>query len=105
MLEQEMRRRGLYYVIIPYSDKRKKQTRIVSTFSGIGAAGLINIGPEDSVFADQFARYSETYEDVDDDLDASAMALSDLISPALERGGGQLRDEDVEELPFRRICP
>lgn len=105
MLEQEMRRRGLYYVIIPYNDKRKKQTRIVSTFSGIGAAGLLNIGPDDTVFVDQFNRYSETYEDYDDDLDASAMALSDLIMPSLERGGGILRDEDVEEFPWKRICP
>lgn len=105
MLEQEMRRRGLYYVIIPFNDKRKKQTRIVSTFSGIGAAGLLNIGPEDTVFADQFARYSETYEDYDDDLDASAMALSDLIAPTLERGAGQLRDDDIDEFPLRRICP
>lgn len=105
MLEQEMKRRGLYYVIIPFVDKRAKTTRIVSTFSGVGAAGLLNIGPEDSVFADQFQRYSETYEDYDDDLDASAMALSDLITPALERGRGVLRDDEIEEFPFRRICP
>ena len=105
MLEQEMKRRGIYYVIIPFVDKRKKQTRIISTLSGIASGGLLNIGPEDTIFADQFQSYSETYEDVDDDLDASAMALSDLIAPSLERGRGILLDADVEDFPMRRICP
>lgn len=104
MLEQEMKRRRIYYVIIPFLDKRKKSTRIISTFSGIAAAGLVNIGPEDTVFAEQFYNYSDTVEDHDDDLDASSIALSDLVSPALEIGGS-LRDEDVENLVFRRNCP
>jgi len=105
LLEQEMRRRGLYYVIIPLVDKRKKQTRIVSTFSGVAANGKINIGPEDTVFASQFEAYSETYDDYDDDLDASAMALSDLITPALEAGGGNLNDDSIDDFPMQRICP
>lgn len=105
LLEQEMRRRREYYVIIPLADKRKKQTRIISTFSGIAAQGLLNVGPEDTVFIDQFSNFSETYDDFDDDLDASAMALSDLIAPALERGGGQLLDSDVEDFPLMRACP
>lgn len=105
ILEQEMRRRGIYYVIIPFVDKRKKSTRIISTLSGVAAQGLLNIGPEDTIFAEQFESYSETYQDIDDDLDASAMALSDLIAPALERGGGSPRDDDVEDLPFVERCP
>lgn len=104
MLEQEMRRRRLYYVIIPFVDKRKKFTRIVSTLSGIASQGLMNVGPEDNIFIDQFTNYSEVTDDPDDDLDASAIALSDLIVPALEVGGS-LRDEDVEEISFRRLCP
>lgn len=104
MLEQEMRRRRQYYVVIPYVDKRKKFTRIVSTLSGIAAQGLINVGPEDNVFIDQFANYSETTDDPDDDLDASAIALSDLVVPALERTGSMM-DEDVESVDFLRICP
>ena len=105
ILEQEMKRRRLYYVIVPFADKRKKSTRIISVFSGIASQGLVNIGPEDTVFAQQFNNYSETYDDQDDDLDASAIALSDLISPALERGRGQLLDDDVESVDFRRMCP
>lgn len=105
MLEQEMRRRRMYYMIVPLVDKRKKQTRIMSTLSGIASQGMLFIGPEDTIFAEQFENYSETYEDVDDDLDASCMALSELINPALERGQGSLRDDDVEELPYMRGCP
>lgn len=105
ILEQEMKRRRIYYVIVPYADKRKKSTRIISTFSGIASQGLVNIGPEDTIFAGQFNNYSETYEDIDDDLDASAIALSDLISPALERGGGEPLDGDLEDVDFRRMCP
>jgi predicted phage terminase large subunit-like protein len=105
ILEQEMRRRRLYYNIIPLVDGRSKFTRIVSTFSGVASQGLIHIGPEDTIFADQFCNYSETFTDHDDDLDASAIALSDLITPALEQGRGLPSDDDVEEFPFRRICP
>ena len=104
MLEQEMRRRRLYYVVLPYVDKRKKFTRIVSTLAGIASQGLINVGPEDNIFIDQFTNYSETSDDPDDDLDASAIALSDLVQPALE-AGGSLRDEDVESVSLNRICP
>lgn len=107
MLEQEMRRKRLYYNIIPIIDKRQKTTRIISTFSGIASQGLIDIGPEDTVFADQFINYSETYQDIDDDLDASAMALSQLINPALEHmGKDDYSDaDDVEDFPFARGCP
>lgn len=106
MLEQEMKRRRLYYVIVPFNDKRKKSTRIISTFSGIASQQLLNIGPEDTIFANQFINYSETYDDHDDDLDASSIALSDLISPALERGIDYSKDDsDVEGIPFRRMCP
>lgn len=105
LLEQEMKRRGLYYVIIPLVDKRKKQTRIISTLSGVASQGLVNIGPEDTIFAEQFQNYSDNFDDIDDDLDASAMALSDLISPALEKGRGKLDDGNIEDVPIRRICP
>lgn len=104
ILEQEMRRRGLYYVIVPLVDKRKKSTRIISTFSGLGANGLLFIGAEDTIFANQFYSYNELFEDIDDDLDASAMALSELVSPELERPAA-VEDSYVEELPPRRICP
>lgn len=106
ILEQEMKRRRMYYVIVPYVDTRAKSTRIISTFSGIASQGLLNIGAEDTIFADQFINYSESFADIDDDLDASAMALSDLINPMLEQGrGGLIDDSEIEEFPMIQRCP
>jgi phage terminase large subunit-like protein len=106
ILEQEMRRRRIWYNILPMVDKRKKSTRIVSVFSGIAANGLVNIGPEDTVFAQQFCDFSEIQDGVDDDLDASAIALSELVNPNLELGHGPvLSDDDIEDLPFVARCP
>lgn len=107
MLEQEMKRRRLYYMIVPLVDKRKKSTRIISTFSGIASQGLLDIGADDTIFADQFENYSETYQDIDDDLDASAMALSELVNPVLEKmdAQGNISDDDVEEFDFQGGCP
>lgn len=105
ILEQEMKRRRIWYNIIPFVDKRKKSTRIVSVFSGIASQGLLNIGPEDTRFYSQFCDFSELDDSVDDDLDASAIALSDLIVPVLERGSSIGDDSDVEELEFVGRCP
>jgi phage terminase large subunit-like protein len=108
IIEQEMKRRRMYYMIDPVVDKRKKQTRIISVFSGIASQGQVFIGPEDTFFAEQFENYSEIYTDIDDDLDASAMALSKLINPFLERSGGLIGhtpDEEVEELPQIYAAP
>jgi phage terminase large subunit-like protein len=104
ILEQEMRRRKVWYNIVPMVDKRKKSTRIVSVFSGIASQGLVNIGPEDTVFAQQFTDFSEIQDGTDDDLDASAIALSDLITPALERGYGDF-ESDIEDFPLLQRCP
>lgn len=105
ILEQEMKRRRIWYNIIPVVDKRKKSTRIVSVFSGIASQGLLNIGPEDTRFYSQFCNFSEIDDGVDDDLDASAIALSDLITPALERGASIESDDEVEQLEFVGRCP
>lgn len=105
IIEQEMQRRRQYFVIFPYSDTRKKTLRIITTLSGIAAQGKLHIRPHHTEFAQQFADYSEITDGVDDLLDASAMALSKLVNPALERGHGNYLDSDVEELEFTRSCP
>lgn len=106
ILEQEMKRRKVWYNIIPLVDKRKKSTRITSVFSGIASQGLVNIGAEDTRFYSQFCDFSEIDDGVDDDLDASAIALSDLVMPYTERGvSGLDSDEDVEKLEFVGRCP
>jgi phage terminase large subunit-like protein len=107
LLEQEMRRRGIYFSIVPVDDKMQKFARITNVLSGLATNGKLWIGPEHTVFAEQFAAYGPTYSGLDDDLDASALALQDISNPYLERldARGEIDDSDVEEFPFQRICP
>lgn len=105
MLEQEMRRRGIYYSVVPIADGMAKFARITNVLTGLATAGKLFVGPEHTNFIEQFEQYGPTYGGHDDDLDASALALQDIANPFLERheaGGG---DSEIEEFPFARICP
>jgi hypothetical protein len=85
LLEQEMKRRGLYWVVVPLVDTRKKYNRIVSTLAGPGAHGHIWCGQEQSEFIEQWNSYPRcTYFDV---LDMVAIGVSSLapLSPAAAR--------------------
>lgn len=108
-IEQEMKRRGTYYSVVPLDDKMAKFARITNVLSGLASAGKLWIGPEHTIFAEQFAAYGPTYSGIDDDLDASSIALQDLSSPFLERldatGNVELLDEDVEDFPMLARCP
>jgi phage terminase large subunit-like protein len=101
MLEQEMRRRGTYYQVLPFVSKQKKYARIMSTIGTLGPEGLLVVGAENDIFISQYEAYGPTYQGEDDDLDASAIALSDLANPYLERlsASGELDSSDVEEWP------
>jgi hypothetical protein len=108
ILEQEMKRTGIYYQVIPIADGMKKFSRITNVIGGLATAGKLWIGPEHSVFAGQFEAYGPTYAGLDDDLDASALALQELDNPFLERTDpktGELRNDNVEELQYERACP
>lgn len=101
ILEQEMRRRGVYFSVVPVVSKQKKFARITGTIGTLGPEGLLVIGPENTIFASQYEAYGPTYQGEDDDLDASAICLTDLANPYLERlsAGGDLDADNVEELP------
>lgn len=108
-LEQEMRRRGIYFTVIPFDDKMAKFARITNVLSGLASAGKLWIGPEHTVFAEQFNSYGPTYQGNDDDLDASAIALADLSNPFLEsidvEGKVIENFAEVEDFPYTRGCP
>jgi phage terminase large subunit-like protein len=108
-LEQEMRRRGIYFSVVPLDDKMAKFARIVNVLSGLATAGKLWIGPEHTIFAEQFNSYGPTYQGNDDDIDASAIALQDLSNPFLEnvdKEGNVLEGfSEVEEFPFTGRCP
>lgn len=107
LLEQEMKRRGVYWPVIPIDDKMQKFARITNVVGGLAANGLLWVPNNATNFISQFNDYGPTYSGEDDDLDASALALQDLSNPYLERMDeyGRLRDDDVEELVLTQRCP
>ena len=107
LLEQEMKRLGIYWSVIPIDDKMQKFARITSVIGGLATNGLLCVPDSATNFIQQFNDYGPIYGGEDDDLDASALALQDLSNPYLERidENGRLRDDDVEELALVRGCP
>lgn len=84
IFEQAMQRQRIWYQIVPIADGMKKFARITGTLNGLATNNRLWIGPEHTVFAQQFASYGPLYGGYDDDLDASALALQDLSNPFLE---------------------
>lgn len=108
IFEEEMKRRGYYFSVIPIADGMQKYARITGVLSGLAQQGLLWIGADHTEFAEQFASYGPIYTGIDDDLDASAIALQDLANPFLEnpdRSVAYTPDDDVEQIDYVRGCP
>lgn len=108
LFEKAMQRNGIYYQVIPVADGMKKFARITSVIGGLASDGRLWIGPEHSIFASQYEQFGPTYAGVDDDLDASALALQELNNQYLEAvdmSGLDLPSDGVEALPARNWCP
>lgn len=107
LFEQEMKRTGEWYRIIPIADRMQKFARITNTLGALAAHGHLWIGPEHTIFNTQFQSYGPTYTGLDDDLDASALALQHLYQPSvdLDDDGNPLMLATVEELPWMGACP
>lgn len=99
ILNQEMKRRGIYYMVDEAKDKRNKYTRIVSTVSGVAANGQLYVRPDHTELIEQFNMYPEV--DHDDVLDMVAMGLTELVNPLLETMGEGFSNV-VEMKPVRR---
>lgn len=106
-LEQEMRRRGVYFAVVPPKNSyQNKYARITGVLHPLATQGLLWIGKEHTEFLEQFEQYPAVAHD--DDLDASAIALQDLTNPWLERpdGGSLLDDDGIDVLPaIAGACP
>ena len=108
ILKNEMAKLGRYWPVIPFVDGRQKYNRIVSTLSGPFSSGLVHVHSGMTEFVQQFCDYPNI--DHEDLLDASAIGLSQIMSPALERADGRVEDalafdDDVEVVDFPRFCP
>lgn len=107
LLEEEMKRRKQWFVIVPYTDRRPKFTRIVTAFNGLASNGRVHVREGiDTEFAMQFESYPSV--DHDDDLDCGAIALSRLSNPfaaGLGGEGSEANFANVETLNLRRGAP
>lgn len=106
LLGQEMARRRTYFVVKGVTQHRKKFARIENVIGGLASNGLLAVGMEHTEFLEQFQSFGPTYDGLDDDLDASAIALEDLSNPYLEAMlTVESSDIGVEEFPVRLACP
>jgi hypothetical protein len=110
LLEKEMQRRGVYYMLVDTSSKsivKSKYNRIVSAIQPVASQGHIFVDKSQADFIDQFVNFKLGI-DHDDILDASANALLELINPHLELGEDEYAEtweDDVPKLLSVRGCP
>ena len=110
LLEQEMKRRRVYYMLVDTSTKaiqKSKYNRIVSAFQGPASQGHIFVDKSQMDFINQFVEFKLGI-DHDDILDSSANALMELINPHLELGEdeyAEMWEDDVPKISFQRACP
>lgn len=102
ILEKEMRRRRLYYQILPFVGGNK-YARIRNTFAGPASQGKIWVRATDTPFISQFETYPSA--DHDDELDAASIALGALVNPYAAAGGDEEQDAEVETLNAARGAP
>lgn len=105
ILDQEMKRKQLYFWIDLDADKRPKYQKITSTINGLAANGRLYCRPEHTDFIMQFTDYPAV--DHDDILDMTATGLSRFINPVLEVGFDNYRAAAGQKLkiPRPRGCP
>lgn len=100
LLEEEMKRRRLWYVVNAYVDKRPKYARITSVLAGPASQGKLFVNPNaHSKFIEQFESFPNG--DHDDELDAAAMALTVLLNPFAAGDTGEAGFANVE--PLRKV--
>lgn len=104
MLEAEMKKVGIFFPVLEYSDRRPKFTRIESAYSGIASQGAFYVNPNlHGEFIQDFAAYPGV--DHDDLLDAGAIALSELRNPIFELGDGDYGEVDLPAVRRRMGAP
>lgn len=91
ILEEEMKKRHRYVQINVVSERRKKSHRIIQAFSGIASTGMFYISRQMRTFISQFIAYPKVK--FDDELDATAMALDEAMTSAVDEILGSPVDE------------
>lgn len=109
LLQQEMTRRGVYYMLVDtsaQSNQKHKYARIIGALQAPASHGKIWVDASQTGFITQFVDFKLGI-DHDDILDSSAIALLDLINPHLELGQDEYywQDDNMPKLEPMRNCP
>lgn len=111
LLEQEMKRRGVYYMLVDVSTKalqKSKYNRIVSAVQPVASQGLIYVDKGLTDVIDQFVNFKLGI-DHDDIWDAISTGLLELINPHVEMGEDEYAEvwdaADIPRIEFQRGCP
>lgn len=102
LIEKEMLKRRLFFLLTPVEDKRKKMVRIEQALTGRAAARQIFVNPAQIEAIQQFTLYPNVEHD--DILDAFAIAI-ELINPNLEMAESLEDEAAFEELDYKGDCP
>jgi len=112
LVEKEMQRKGIYYIVKDTkvggkSDRRPKYTRITDALSGVASNAHFFVKPEQSEFILQFCSYGIGYRGSDDLLEAVAVATGELTNPFLELGIKDYEelDQEIDDFPAIQACP
>lgn len=102
ILQEEMKKRGVYCVVNEISDNRSKYHKIVDTYSGPASAGQLFIPRKYAEFISQWTDYPGVSHD--DDLDCGQMAVRALSREWF--GDIAAEDDEAQEpLEITEWCP
>jgi predicted phage terminase large subunit-like protein len=102
LLEKEMRKRRIYWQIVPFVGGNK-YAGIRAAFSGLASHGHIHVRAEHTEFVSQFETFPSC--DHDDELDAGRVAVGALYNPFAAVGGDEATSAEVEEINVVRGAP
>lgn len=105
LVQTTMRKNGVYFMIQDFQDKSSKFHRIVDAFSGPASEGHVLVSAAHTEFIEQFEHYPGVAHP--DLLDASSMALKDLVVPTLDLGADDYNviEDLMPDLPQLRRAP
>lgn len=106
LIRQEMKKRGIYWPVIPVVDRRKKYQRIISTLAGPLSAGKLTLCGRMPELKEQLIQYpTSSHEDI---LDALAIAVQNLSQYHIDLEEGEWAEVDESHIPDlnpRAACP
>jgi hypothetical protein len=97
LFEQEMKRRGVYYQIQEFTDRRSKRDRIVDGLNGPASQGEVYVHQNMTELITQFNDYPTV--DHDDILECLAIGVADLSTGAIYDGEYESIEDDEDSIP------